>query len=74
MHKRIFKLRTPILAIHAENDARRIVIIPENALVMLVVGDIDVAGFVQIRFADEPLLIFAEDLRTRGERVMEASV
>ncbi len=51
---------------NAHNDTRTIVTIPANAVVTLVVGDIDATGFVQIRFADEPLLVFAEDLRTCG--------
>jgi hypothetical protein len=39
------------------------VIIPANALVTLIVGDvIDEIGFVQVRYRDELVIMFSEDL------------
>ena len=75
MPKRIFKLNTPTLAIHPDKDHRTIVTIPANALVTVVIGDIDAYdGFVQIRYRDEPLMMYVQDLRARGEQVCEQSV
>ena len=69
-----FKLNSPTLAIRLENDNRTIVTLPRNALVTLVdVGDIDVNGFVHVRFDNESLIMFAEDLRFRGERMLQQS-
>jgi hypothetical protein len=45
------------------------VTIPASALVALVVGDIDENGFVEVRYRHQLLIMFAEDLRSRGERV-----
>ena len=69
-----FKLNSPTLAIRLENDHRTIVTLPRDALVTLVdAGDIDVNGFVHVRFDNESLIMFAEDLRFRGERMLQQS-
>jgi hypothetical protein len=73
MPGRIFKLRTPTLAIRANENSRTLTTIPANAMVALVMGDVDSDGLVQIRFKDEALLMFAQDVRTRAERVAEQS-
>jgi hypothetical protein len=49
------------------------VTIPANALVTLVDGDTDGNGFVKVRYRDQVTIMFAEDLRSRGERVREQS-
>lgn len=73
MPERIFGLNTPTLAIHPEKD-RTMVTIPADALVTVVV-DIDAHdGFVQVRYRDEPLMMFVQDLRARGKQVCEQSV
>ena len=68
-----FKLHSPTLAIRLENDHRTIVTLPRAALVTLVDGDVDVNGFVHVRFDNESLIMFAEDLRYRGERMLQQS-
>jgi hypothetical protein len=68
---RTFKLKMTTLAIHPEND--QMVTIPANALVTLVDGDTDGNGFVKVRYRDQVTIMFAEDLRSRGERVREQS-
>ena len=68
MPQRTFKLKTCTLAILSD-DQRTMVTIPASALVALVVGDIDENGFVEVRYRDQLLIMFAEDLRSRGERV-----
>ena len=67
MPQHAFKLKTSTLAILSD-DQRTMVTIPANALVTLVVGDIHENGFVEVRYRDQVLIMFAEDLRTRGER------
>jgi hypothetical protein len=68
MPRSTFKLKTSTLAILSD-DQRTMVTIPANALVMLVVGDIDGNGFVEVRYQDKILIMFAEDLRTRSESI-----
>jgi len=69
--ERAFKLNTPTSAILEENDAPRVVTIPANAIVTLVAGDTEGAGFVKVRYRDQVLSVFAVDLRSRGERRSE---
>jgi hypothetical protein len=73
MPKLTFRLNSPTIAIRPENDQRTIVMLPREALVTLLVGDIDAKGFVQVRYRNESLIMFAEDLRARGERILEQS-
>ena len=70
----IFKLNTSTMAILKENTQTSVIVtIPADALVTLVVGDIDGKGFVRVRYRDKLLDMFAVDLRSRGERVREQS-
>jgi hypothetical protein len=70
MPQHAFKLNTSTMAILNENtQSSGIVTIPANTLVALVDGDADGNGFVKVRFEDRVLSIFAEDLRSRGERM-----
>ncbi len=61
MPQRTFKLKTSTLAILSD-DQRTMVTIPASALVALVVGDIDENGFVEVRYRDQLLIMFAEGL------------
>jgi hypothetical protein len=68
MPQRRFKLKTSVMAILSD-DQQTMVTIPANALVTLIVGDvIDEIGFVQVRYRDDVVIMFSEDLRTCGER------
>jgi hypothetical protein len=68
MPQRRFKLKTSVMAILSD-DQQTMVTIPANALVTLIIGDvIDEIGFVQVRYRDDVLIMFSEDLRTCGER------
>ena len=71
MAERTFKLTTSTFAILCEKNERSLVTLPANALVALVVGDMDSGGFVKIRYQDKILDMFAVDLRDRGERVLK---
>ena len=67
MPQRRFKLKTSVMAIQSD-DQQTMVTIPANALVTLIAGDvIDEIGFVQVRYRDDVLIMFSEDLRTCGE-------
>jgi hypothetical protein len=63
----IFKLKNRGRAVLSENDHRSVIPIPENAMVVLVSGDIDQDAFVKIRYEGKILLMLAEDLRSGGE-------
>jgi hypothetical protein len=68
MPQRRFKLKTSVMAVLSD-DQQTMVTIPANAMVALIVGDvIDEIGFVQVRYRDDVLIMFSEDLRTCGER------
>jgi len=73
MPPRTFKLNSPTLAIREVNNQRTIVTLHREALVTLLVGDIDAKGFVEVLYDNEALIMFAEDLRTRGLLVLKQS-
>jgi hypothetical protein len=72
MPLRTFKLNSPTLAIREENDHRTMMTLPEGALLTFV-GDIGARGFIQILYDNKTLIMFAEDLRTRGLLVLKQS-
>jgi|HubBroStandDraft_4_1064222.scaffolds.fasta_scaffold474559_1 hypothetical protein len=73
MPQTTFKLKSPTLAIREVNNQRTIVTLHREALVTLLVGDIDANGFVEVLCDNEALIMFAEDLRTRGLLVLKQS-
>ena len=48
--RRIFKLKSRTSAVLPENDQQRIILIPANAMVVLVGGDINEDAFIRIRY------------------------
>ena len=68
-----FTLQSPTLAIREVNRQRTLVTLPRNAVVTLLGGDIDTEVFVEILYDNEPLIMFAVDLRTRGFLVLKQS-
>jgi hypothetical protein len=72
MPEHAFKLKTPTLAILSD-DQRTMVTIPAHELVTLMVGDIGGNGFVEVRYRQKVLIMFAEDLRSHGEPVRKQS-
>lgn len=67
MPEGVVKLNTPTLAIQSQNEHPRIITIPANAVVAIVAGDINGAGFVEIRYMDQTLAMYAKDLRCRSK-------
>lgn len=65
MPQLMFKLHSASVAIWSEHNYRKVVI-PTNACVTLVAGDITGKGVVQIRYQNQPLQMLAVDLRTLG--------
>ena len=63
----IFKLKTLGRAIASLENYRNVILIPENAMVTLIGGDIDEDAFVKIRYGGKVLMMLAEDLRSGGE-------
>ena len=59
-----FKLRNGTMAIFAEkNNHRSVILIPVGASVAVVGGDVERDSFINIRYDDKLLLIRPEDLR-----------
>ena len=73
MAQHAYTLTTATMAILVESDHEIVVTVPANAMVVLVDGDTEGAGFVRVRYRDKILSMFALDLRTRGERAREES-
>ena len=63
------RLKTSTTAILNENNQRVTIIVPANALVTLVDGDLNGNGFVRVHFEDKVVSMFAVDLRGHGERI-----
>jgi hypothetical protein len=58
-----FKLKNGTMAILSEGDHRSAILIPANAQVVLVGGNIECDTFVKIRYQAKVLLMLSEDLR-----------
>jgi hypothetical protein len=72
MTERAFKFNSPVITMRPEGDRRGVAIIPVNAVVTLVDGDITGnEKFVKVRYQDETLYMFTKDLRERGEAVLK---
>jgi hypothetical protein len=61
------------MGICVENRQPSVVTIPANAVVTLVLGDIDGNGLLKVRYQNQVLEIFATDLRSRGEPILVKS-
>jgi hypothetical protein len=57
------KLKNDSKAIFSEDNQWRVIVVPANAQVVIVQGDIEQDRFVKIRYQDKVLLILSEDLR-----------
>jgi hypothetical protein len=74
MAERAFKFNSPVITMRSEGDQHGVVIIPVNAVVAVVAGDINGREkFVKVRYQDQILNMFVTDLRDRGEEVMKNS-
>lgn len=73
MAERLYKLRSRTMGVLAEDDQRRLVVIPANAVVSTIDGDLGGNGYIKIRYGEQELEIFALDLRERGEAASEQS-
>jgi len=73
MAPRVCRLRSSTFAILNERDQRTVVTLPANALVTVVVGDVDGDGLVKIRYRQKVFEMLAIDLRSRGERILRSA-
>jgi len=64
MRQLVFKLHHSTVAMQSEN--RTLVTIPAHACVTLLSGDFSAKGIVTISYHNQPLQIFALDLRIRS--------
>ena len=73
MAERLYKLRSRTMGVLAEGDQRKLVVIPAEAVVTIIEGDLDGTGYITVRYREQELEIFALDLRERGEWASEQS-
>jgi hypothetical protein len=67
MAERVVKLSTPTMAVQSDNEHLCVVTLPADAEVVVVDGDIDRTGFVEIRYMDQTLAMYAKDVRSQSE-------
>ena len=55
MAERLYKLRSRTMGVLAEDDQRRLVVIPANAVVSTIDGDLGGNGYIKIRYGEQEL-------------------
>ena len=73
MAERLYKLRSVTMALVTEGSERRVIVLPANAVVQIIAGDLGGNGLLKVRHREQELEIFALDLRERGETASEQS-
>ena len=73
MAERRYKLRSRTMGMLYDGNKRRLVVIPANAVVSIIEGDLGGRGYVTVRYHEHEIEVFALDLRERGEAVSEQS-
>jgi hypothetical protein len=72
MAERAFKFNSPVITMRTDGDQRGVAIIPVNAVVTIVDGDITgTEKFVKVRYEGQTLYMFTKDLRERGDSVLK---
>ena len=69
----VYKLRSRIIGMLYDGNQRRLVVIPTNAVVTIIEGDLGGRGYVTVRYHEHEIEVFALDLRERGESASEQS-
>jgi hypothetical protein len=69
-----FRMKTPTLAIMAQDGAKIPVMIPKGAEVEILDGPLNGNRLVDVRWEDKTVMVFTNDVRDRGERVDAAKV
>jgi hypothetical protein len=72
--KPVFKLDTPAMAILDENHQPKVIIIPANAVLTIMSGDVDGIGLLEVRYENQTLKMLPMDLRNAAQAVMDDSV
>jgi len=74
MQRQAFRLKTPTLGTISSDDGHRVAVtIPQNAIVTVINGPLDGNPMVDVLWEGKTIMMFTQDLRTRGERVEGAS-
>jgi hypothetical protein len=63
MSQRTFRLNSCAIAVSFENGHRTLVGIPAQAIVSVILGDLNGDGFVKVRYRNRVLMILADNLR-----------
>ncbi len=69
-----FRMKTPTLAIMAQDGVKVPVMIPKGAEVEVLDGPLNGNRLVDVRWEGKTVMVFTNDVRDRGERVDAAKV
>ena len=64
-----FRMKTPTLAIMAQDGAKIPVMIPKGAEVEVLDGPLNGNRLVDVRWEGKTVMVFTNDIRDRGERL-----
>jgi len=64
-----FRMKTPTLAIMAQDGAKIPVMIPKGAEVEILDGPLNGNRLVDVRWEGKTVMVFTNDIRDRGERL-----
>jgi hypothetical protein len=64
-----FRLKTPTLAIMAQDHSKVPVMIPKGAEVEVLDGPLNGNRLVDVSWEDKTVMVFTNDIRDRGERL-----
>jgi len=68
-----YVLKTPTSAVTMDDGTRKVVVIPHNSVVDVATTLTGTEGLIEVELKGETVLMFAEDLLQRGERVSSTS-
>ena len=68
-----YVLKTPTSAVTMEDGTRKVRVVPNNSVVNVATPLTGTPGLIEVELNGETVLMFAEDILQRGERVSGAS-
>jgi hypothetical protein len=71
MSAEMFRLNTPTIALFPEGGRQVAHIVPEGSLIR--VASLEGNGFIEVLWENNRILMFAQDVRSRGESVQQLS-
>ena len=69
----LFRITSPTIALFFENDRHVAQTLPTGSIVKAVDGRVGEKGLIDIVWEDQKRLMFAIDLKSRGEKIADGS-